>query len=210
MILQTNLFGEAPAGNTDKDALGLLKWSPVKGYEGLYEASSAGVIRSVDRVSPHPKGDLRIQGRLMKFYVMNQGYMVVTLCKLGAPKKLLVHRVVAEAFLQVDDKRGFVNHIDGNRKNNALLNLEFCTSTENMANAVFRGRFHGRTNVKARKKLTPVTADAIKREVDIGTPYGVISASFGISKSSISAIKYGRIWGLPDGNGSLGIGWRAA
>lgn len=98
-----------------------------------------------------------------------------------------------------------VNHIDGDRKNNRIENLEWCTSAGNMRNAVERGMFHGRTNAKSRKKLTPEKADQIKQMALNGVPYKEISSQFDISIASISRIKHGMCWGYP--NGSLAPGW---
>ena len=182
-------------------------WAPCVGWEGLYEVSSMGRIASVERISHHPNGALRIRPRLMKFETTCHGYFRVTFCRNGNRKKLLVHRLVAEAFLEVVGDRPDVNHIDGDRKNNTTLNLEWCTSVENMQNAVNRGKFHGRTNPNNRKKLTPDTADRIKALAQSGVPYREIRSQFDISVSNISKIRHGKGWGVPDG--SLAPGWVA-
>lgn len=183
-------------------------WAPCVGWEGFYEVSSIGRVASVGRMVHHPQGALHIRPRLMRFETTCHGYFRVTFCRNGVRKKLLVHRLVAEAFFEPDFNRPDVNHIDGDRKNNTTLNLEWCTHVENLKNAVDRGMFHGRTNPNNRKKLTPESADCIKSLAQSGVPYKEISDQFDISIGNISQIRHGKRWGLP--NGSLAPGWIAA
>ena len=180
-------------------------WAPCVGWEGFYEVSSIGRVASVERIVHHPQGALHIRPRLMRFETTCHGYFRVTFCRNGVRKKLQVHRLVAEAFFELDFNRPDVNHIDGDRKNNTTLNLEWCTHVENLKNAVDRGMFHGRTNPNNRKKLTPESADRIKSLAQSGVPYKEISDQFDISMGNISHIRHGKRWGLP--NGSLSPGW---
>lgn len=104
-----------------------MEWRDVPGYEGLYEVSDEGDVRSVRRsgasggfMSPHN----------------NKGYLRVGLRKNGeAQKKFFVHRLVAEAFLPPVPGKHFVNHKDGDKRNNKPDNLEWCTTSENQKHA---------------------------------------------------------------------------
>lgn len=117
-------------------------WKPVDRYEGLYEVSSAGEIRSVDR---YINTNIRhVQSRMQAGRVITQskkktGYMTVDLSKDGIVKTTLVHRIVANAFIPAEQGRRYVNHKDGNKSNNDVSNLEWVTSSENRIHAFETG-----------------------------------------------------------------------
>lgn len=105
-------------------------WKAVVGYEGLYEVSEDGVIRSVDRyVKNHTVNELR-KGKVKGIRAKNNGYYVTDLWKDGKGKTHHVHRIVAEAFIPNPENKATVNHIDGNKSNNAVSNLEWSTPHE--------------------------------------------------------------------------------
>jgi hypothetical protein len=111
-------------------------WKDVIGYEGLYQVSNLGRIKSLPKYDR--KG--RFHPEQLKAQVNNGGgYLVVNLKHNGCQKMRTVHRLVAEAFLDNPNKYPVVNHIDGNKKNNCLTNLEFCTHSSNMLHAVKLG-----------------------------------------------------------------------
>lgn len=111
-------------------------WKDIPGYEGYYQASTCGRIRSVDRiVRQQGRGkafDGLRKGRILKSRLLNSGYLVVWLCKDGKSKALTVHRLIADTFIPRNDERSDVNHKDGNKGNNNIENLERCTKSENI------------------------------------------------------------------------------
>lgn len=113
-----------------------LKWKDIPGYEGLYQVSESGIVRSLDRiVTQQGRGkafDGKRKGRELKQHEQNNGYMIVQLCKNGEKKAVTVHRLVAEAFLGRKECHQDVNHIDGNKKNNSANNLEWTTRRNNI------------------------------------------------------------------------------
>lgn len=119
-------------------------WKPVVGYEGLYEVSDHGRVRSLDR-SAHiacrwgGTATRLIRGRVMRATDNGRGYLMVHLSTNGYRDPRLVHRLVAEAFVPVAEERQFVNHRDGDKTNNTASNLEWCTRAENMAHAHSNG-----------------------------------------------------------------------
>lgn len=116
------------------------KWKPVVTYEGLYEVSNYGRVRSVARTFITKQGHLKSVGQhIMKPYVNDNGYVVVNLTRSGKSRKNKVHRLVMLAFTKWDLERGDVNHKDGNKLNNRLDNLEWCTKSENMYHATKTG-----------------------------------------------------------------------
>lgn len=109
-------------------------WRPVCGYDGIYEVSDCGQVRSLGR---NRRGKLgaptRVSARILK-----QGggrYSMVLLCRDGERRAHSVHRLVAEAFIPRDETRLEVNHRDGDKRNNHVSNLEWVTRSENVAHA---------------------------------------------------------------------------
>lgn len=106
-------------------------WKDVVGYEGLYEVSNLGRVRSLDRVLIYKSGKHKPhKGRIMRLTLTSKGYPSVDLCKDGQVKKMLVHRLVAIAFLSNPNNYNVVNHKDETPSNNFADNLE-CTHQYN-------------------------------------------------------------------------------
>ena len=121
------------------------KWLPIKGYEGIYEISDLGRVRSLPRyfTQGHYAGGKAIhftEGRMMKPNAYPNGYMYVTLTKKGKQKKRNIHRLVAEHFIPKEEGKDIVNHIDCDIKNNKADNLEWCTQKHNIQYAYDIGR----------------------------------------------------------------------
>ena len=109
-------------------------WKPVIGYEGLYEVSNLGRVRSVDRLVKYSNGQIHLhKGRILSpGLVHKSGYLQVALCNNGKTQHKMVYRLVAEAFLPNIDNLPQVNHKDENPFNNCVDNLEWCTIEYNI------------------------------------------------------------------------------
>lgn len=107
-------------------------WKPLKGYEGLYEVSSMGRVKYLNSRS---KNNIK-----SGFCYGDSGYVGVELFKNKKRKKMLIHRAVAKSFIPNPENKPWVNHIDSDRKNNRLDNLEWCTPLENYEHALAKGR----------------------------------------------------------------------
>lgn len=108
----------------------------VKGYEGYYKVSADGAIISTARQRP--------DGRIYKEKVLSPGkgsagYLNVTLCKNKVMKCINIHRIVAKNYLPNPENLPEVNHIDGDKHNNAISNLEWCTSQHNIRHGISNG-----------------------------------------------------------------------
>lgn len=103
------------------------EWKEIYGYEGLYSISNQGRVKSHMKKS----GFLHLKERIMKPTIKNNGYLQVDLTKIGIRKKFYVHRLVAEYFIPNPDNLPCINHIDHNRDNNSVTNLEWCTYEDN-------------------------------------------------------------------------------
>ena len=99
-------------------------WKNIKGYEGLYQVSDEGEVRSLNY-----RGNGEIQ--VLRSANNNYGYPTVVLVKNGKHKTHTVHRLVASAFLSNPENLPYINHKDENRTNNTVSNLEWCTPTYN-------------------------------------------------------------------------------
>ena len=131
-------------------------WLPVVGYEGLYEVSNLGRVRSLDRVVSNRWGTQSLRrGKIttpVKIGWARRGkhYLGVNLHKMGKQACLPIHRLVLEAFAKPRPEDMECRHLDGNCQNNALVNLTWGTSSENVRDAVRHG-----THNNARKTHCP-------------------------------------------------------
>ena len=117
----------------------------VLGYEGLYQVSNYGRVKSLERKNIFYCGlrkeylERPTKEKILNYNKSNRGYLQVCLTKDGKSKTYTVHRLVAKAFLPNLKNKKQVNHIDGNKENNNIDNLEWATSSENNKHAFITG-----------------------------------------------------------------------
>lgn len=154
------------------------EWKPVKGFEGCYEISNLGRVRSLPR--PYCKG------RVLKPKKMKIGYNSVNLSKNSVKTTLYIHRLVASHFIDNPDKKLEVNHKDGDKTNNNVDNLEWVSSSENTQHAYDTGLIPRTTkpfSKKARANMGKVKGkDHYMFKGYYHTPYGVFESSKQASK----------------------------
>lgn len=110
---------------------GVIMWKQVKGYEGVYSVNENGEIKREPHIAKNKNGFMSIKERACKPFKTYHGYMRVALSKGGKSKSHYVHRIVFEAFCG-DIPQGYeINHIDENKCNNNISNLELCTHIQN-------------------------------------------------------------------------------
>lgn len=103
-------------------------WKDIKEYEGLYQISNLGNVKSL----PKMVGFRKRKEKILKTYYDKNGYVKVILCKENKTRFLSVHRLMAEAFIPNPNNFPQINHKDENKQNNNLENLEWCTCKYNI------------------------------------------------------------------------------
>lgn len=129
-------------------------WKDIEGYEGYYQISNLGQVKSLSRESKNRCGKITLKEKLLKSYLNNQKYVNVNLYKYGKRKSFKVHRLVAIHFIPNFENKLEVNHIDGDKSNNCTNNLEWCTAKENTQHAHKNGLVkysYGKDHFKAKQ-----------------------------------------------------------
>ena len=167
-------------------------WKDVVGYEGIYEVSNFGRVKSLERYEPCRNGHLCFRKeKILKGQISQYGYRRFQLRKNGKVFSTSSHRLVANSFICNTDNKPFVNHIDGDRLNNTVDNLEWVTHSENMKHAVEIG-LHKPDVSKAR--LLAVKSNMVKiNQFDlkgnlIGSYNSIVEAAetLGLNKTAIA------------------------
>ena len=130
-------------------------WKDIKGYEGFYQVSNMGRVKSLDREIIYKDGRVyKYNGQIIKTYKNNNnGYLTVTLRKNSNIKTFDVHRLVALHFVEGYKDGLVVNHIDEDKTNNKYTNLEWCTYSYNNS--------YGNHNINHSKKILCITTGKI-------------------------------------------------
>lgn len=143
------------------------KWKPIKNHEGRYEVSNLGRVRSVSRIVSNHTGLLRVKEKILKQRADCKGYMRIDIYDNDGKKHYFgVHRLVAEAFIDNPNNKEQVNHINGNKNDNSVNNLEWVTNDENMQHAIRHGlvrrcEYAGRAKRKV-LQIDPDNGEVIK------------------------------------------------
>ena len=124
-------------------------WKDIEGYEGLYQVSSMGRVKSLERMKWGGKGYYKAPEKILEGVDNGHGYLQVQLCKDGNREQPLVHVLVATAFLDNADNLPEVNHKDEDKTNNCVENLEYCIR-------LYNNTYNGRAKKVGKKNSKPV------------------------------------------------------
>ena len=170
------------------------QWATIDGFNGFYQISNFGRIRSIDRtIFNHGCNAYQnVSGRFIKTRINKDGYEYTVLYN-SAPdnkvrKTFKIHRLVALYFCEGYKPGLHVNHIDGNRGNNIYSNLEWCTPTHNARHKYLLGYTtpsgENSSNAKLKDEYIPI----ISRLYMFGVPQTTIANAFGVSQVTISRV----------------------
>lgn len=176
-------------------------WLPVVGYEGWYEVSSLGRVRSVTRriAVQTPQG---LKLKTYRSRVLSQTpdsrrkYLMVHLCRSGENTTRLVHQLVAEAFIGPRPDEHEVRHGPNGNRDNRASQLSYGTKKENAADCV-RDHATIRGEKAGMAKLTWDAVTEIRRRVASGETQRMLAAEFGVTFQNISMIVLGKTWLYP-------------
>lgn len=172
------------------------KWLPVVGWEGLYEVSDCGRVRSVLRRSIY-KGR-RTGGKMLKPYTnKRRKHLTVNLSGRehgkGKLRPIFIHRIVLEAFVGPAPAGMIARHRDGDGGNNLLSNLAWGTHKENSADSLVHGVQPIGSNHK-KAKLKEADIPLIRADIASGKSWKEIALVFGVSSWTIRNIDAGKVW----------------
>lgn len=178
-------------------------WKDIPNYEGLYQISNLGRVRSLEKTIFSGGVARRRKERILKS-TNRRGYRQLTLSKGGDKEQKSVHRLVAESFIPNPDCKPEVNHIDGDKANNKMNNLEWCTRRENAVHSIrvlghkpkteqiepfqIKGAYSGWNNKKVKCVETGEVFDSIAKA---GRAKGIARGSLGRITYCCTGKKYG-------------------
>lgn len=162
-------------------------WKPISGFEGIYEVSDSGRVRSLDR-KDH-RGQMRV-GRVLRPGTSTAGYLQVALSRDGSRKVKLIHRLVLSAFHGDCPNGSECLHGDGDRKNASLNNLKWGSRLENCADRLRHGNT-ARGERVGPAKLTEDRARAIRSDT---RTLMAIATDYNVHFSTVARVKRGTTW----------------
>ena len=152
-------------------------WQPVEGYEGLYEVSNLGRVKSLKYGKE----------KILKSWNNGKGYLFVSLCRNGKMKHFKVHRLVSTAFIPNPEGLPEINHIDENKSNNCLSNLEWCSHKYNSNYGTRTKRVASvQRNDPARSKAVEASRFSDFREICLKFPSANEAGRNGYDSSAVS------------------------
>ena len=170
-------------------------WKDITGYEGYYQVSNFGNVKSLDRIIYISNIPRKRKSMLLKAKISGSGYYQVCLQKESIRLYPLVHRLVAETFLHKDKNKLYVNHIDGSKINNNVDNLEWVTQSENQLHAYKIGLQkiqYGEDRYVA--KLTVKDVVEIKKRLKTGETCYRIAKDYPVNQATIFDIHKNKTW----------------
>lgn len=176
------------------------EWFDIPGYVGVYQVTRGGQVRSLPRYvnSPAAGGRRLVMGRAIKV-VSVKGYPAIQVRDGQTRKTIYLHRVMATLFIPNLDGKPDVNHINGNKSDFSVVNLEWCTHKENMRHAYETGlatpRDIGPGERSPSSKLTDAIVRDIKTRLASGWTQKALADLYGVSSGTIGFIARGETWG---------------
>jgi len=166
-------------------------WRDIEGYEGIYQVSDAGNVRSLDRVDA---AGHNLKGKPRKLYTQKDGYIVVGLTRDAVMRYRKVHRLVAAAFIPNPHNLPEVNHTEGNKADNRACKLEWCTKQENTDHAIKLGLRDSVGESNGNARLSEVDVVDIRWWKGVGMSIADLAREYQVARASIRNIVTCRTW----------------
>ena len=122
-------------------------WKDINSYEGFYQISNLGNVKSLQRMAKNKDGQRIVKERILSPTKAGNGYLTVMLYSKKIPERKIIHRLIALNFIPNPNNKPQVNHINGIRTDNRIDNLEWCTAKENINHAFKIGLMKGQTKL---------------------------------------------------------------
>lgn len=171
-------------------------WKAIKGYEGFYEASNKGRVRSLDRFVPTARGGRNLKGVVLQPAIDNWGYPHVSMRIDGKSRTFKIHRLIALTFIGDCDKMDQVNHKNGIKTDNKVENLEWCTASFNVQHSYDTGLNKGCSGeINGKTTLSEEEVISIYKLTQ-NTKYSqrIIAEMYNTSRSTVGKIKLKMTW----------------
>jgi hypothetical protein len=168
-------------------------WKDISGYEGCYQVSNLGRVRSCDRYVEFHRGTRLHKGKLLRPRE-RAGYLAVALSAYGIQKDKSIHVLVAEAFHGKRPQGFEVNHADTDKHNNYASNLEYLTPSENTKHAYSMGRISQLGEKNNQATITDFDVRQIRHHLASGMTVTGVARLLGVTVAVVSGINVGRTW----------------
>lgn len=172
-------------------------WKSVVGFEGLYEVSSCGVVRSVPRIINYADGRKYTYPSKVLSHNINKtnSAHLVHLYKNSKRTAKTVHRLVMEAHCpNTDYSKAEINHKDGNRNNNTVDNLEWCSRLENMQHGFSTGLINNTGSNHGNSIYNEAQIAHVKRLLNSGLSASHVAILSGVKKGTVEQVRQGKQW----------------
>lgn len=161
-------------------------WKEIPGFGGMYAVSSMGRVKSFHRAPPP-------DGTILRASLNRAGYCYYKLNAPGGHVFFFEHRLVAAAFLKNHNNKRTINHINGNKRDNRLSNLEWATHAENTSHA-FRTGLRAIGDKHCNAKLTVEKVRQLRALRSAGATYKVLAKQFGVTFNAVWSAANGKTW----------------
>jgi len=170
-------------------------WKDIEGFEGCYQVSNLGRVKSIGRIVVKKEGDNQnVKEKILKNSNNGFGYTKIIVNLFGNPKTFLIHRLVAKAFIPNPENKPEVNHINGIKTDNRVENLEWVTKSENSKHAHKIGLKNHKGENSPFSRLTNEIVRKIKYEHKELNQFQ-LAEMYNIHQSTVSYIRSGKRWG---------------
>lgn len=169
-------------------------WKDIEGYEGMYQVSNLGRVRSLGRIVKLRDSFRRLSTKVLSPRLKHNGYNQVVLQKDGQRVDVSIHRLVGIAFIPNPENKHQINHKNGIKTDNRVENLEWCTGSENIVHADKTGlRIMPKGQCNSMAKLSE--SDVVEiRSYDSLISDLFISKKFQVSRQTINSIRNKKTW----------------